>query len=135
MTTSLTAEDFTDADVDRLHLLVTELLGNCRDLAAAHAPGGVWPDRDGDVIDEIERAKEVIETLARSLNGTLSALRRIDTDAPQRHSARSGPDRRPTGKLPRTEPQRYGESKLPPVSASKPRTRHGYFRKGDLCAA
>ncbi|MFJ2007850.1 hypothetical protein [Streptomyces chartreusis] len=88
MTTSLTAEDFTDADVDKLHLLVTELLGNCRDLAAEHAPGGVWPARDGDVIEEIERAKQVIETLARSLNGTRSALRRIDTQARQRHTVR-----------------------------------------------
>ncbi|MFF1321381.1 hypothetical protein [Streptomyces sp. PAN_FS17] len=87
-TPRLTAEDFTDADADKLHVLVTDLLRNCRALAAEHAPDGTWPARDGDLIDELERAKQLIETLSRSLNGTRSALRRMDTQARRRHIVR-----------------------------------------------
>ncbi|MBT1098121.1 hypothetical protein [Streptomyces sp. Tu102] len=87
-TPRLTAEDFTDADADRLHVLVTDLLRSCRDLAAEHAPDGAWPARDGDLIDELERAKQLIETLSRSLNGTRSALRRMDAQARRWHSVR-----------------------------------------------
>ncbi|MFF0735943.1 hypothetical protein ACFYVK_30510 [Streptomyces chartreusis] len=87
-TPRLTAEDFTNADVENLHVLVTDLLRNCRDLAAEHAPDGTWPARDGDLINEFERAKHLIETLSRSLNGTRSALRRMHTQARRRHIVR-----------------------------------------------
>jgi hypothetical protein len=87
-TPRLTAEDFTDADADKLHVLVRDLLRNCRDLAAEHTLDGTWPTRDGDLIDELERAKQLIETLSRSLNGTRAALRRMDTQARRRQSVR-----------------------------------------------
>ncbi|MEU6557024.1 hypothetical protein ABZ915_43270 [Streptomyces sp. NPDC046915] len=89
------AEDFTQADVDKFHRLMTELLATCQKVADDHTCEGAWTPSTADLIDQLGESKTLIADISRTLNRTRSGIRKISEGARQRVCDRAARPPRP----------------------------------------
>jgi hypothetical protein len=67
---------YSDADVETLRTLISQLLAECASVAAQHAPTGAWsPTASHPQV--FQEASEVIESISRSLNQTRRHIRAL----------------------------------------------------------
>ncbi|MET9760083.1 hypothetical protein ABZ016_13670 [Streptomyces sp. NPDC006372] len=84
ITPQLHTEDFTQADVEEFHRLMTTLLATCRTIANEHAPDGAWTPNNTDLFDQFGESMQLIAAVSRTLNSTRGGIRRIGDRARQR---------------------------------------------------
>jgi hypothetical protein len=89
ITPQLHTEDFTQADVEEFHHLMTALLTTCRSIADEHSPDGSWTPANPDLFDQFGESMQLIATVSRRLNSTRRGIRRISNRARQRLYDRS----------------------------------------------
>jgi hypothetical protein len=95
ITPPLHTEDFTQADVEEFHRLMTALLTTCRAIAHEHAPERAWTPNTDDLFGQ---SVQVIAAISRALNSAHGGIRRVGDRARQRFYERgaAGPnDSRP----------------------------------------
>lgn len=84
ITPQLHTDDFTQADVEEFHHLMSALLTTCRSIADEHAPDGTWAPTNPDLFDQFGESMQLIATFSRRLNSTRRGIRRIGNRARQR---------------------------------------------------
>ncbi|WOT40612.1 hypothetical protein [Streptomyces coeruleorubidus] len=89
ITPQLHTEDFTQADVEEFHRLMTILLTTCRSIADEHSPDGSWTPTNPELFGQFGESMQLIATVSRALNNTRRGIRRIDSRARQRLYDRS----------------------------------------------